>query len=288
MRAPLEVQAWQVAAGAGVVLPDELAAMYERTERIEAELARVTAEQAEVRDAVADMLAGKPLDVAVEDHRSSAAVRETLDAKRRTAGSAARLSRDQTGKWIGENRDLLIAEHLRPVVAEIMAEAAKLAGKLDRFAPDFDGAEIAAAGTPAVLTAWRDSRTLDERLRVCLAAWVASWNAATSNTPNGINVPGHLRFDEPGGLHVWERPEAVADADVRDGRVLEVLRIAAWHEAGGYRLAGGAEMLELTQQHQTESPWLPGEQAPRRVLIPTGEPVPVSTVNVKRRRAVFL
>lgn len=269
----MEVVAWQAVAGAGVALPDALQSAYQRTERIDAELAEANAEVLEVRNPVDAVIAGTPLDVAVDEHRTQAARRDHADAKRSTAGTASRLSRDLTAKWIGANRDLLIVEHLRPVVADIVAEAAKLAGKLEQFAPEFDGGAVAASSTPAVLAAWRDSRALDERLRLCVDAWASSWNAATLSVPSGQMAPGYLRIEEPGGVHVWERPKAVTDLDVRDGRVLEVLRVAEWHEAGGYRLASLAEVVDYTQRWQTETPWHAGEFTARRVLVPTGEPV---------------
>lgn len=271
MKAPMEVIAWKNAADVGgLELPGELNELYLRVERLEGEQEKVKAEAVENVNAVDALLKGGTLSNAMEAQEISSAIDEKVTESRRVAATAVRIGKEQVSRWIAANRDRLIIEHLRPVVGEVVAEAVKLEPKLKDYAPDYDPAELLTSAPPAVITAWRETRKLNDRFAALLGAWWSSWRAATSNADRG--VPGHLRIDEPGGLHVWERPLEVADVEVRDGRDVDLLSIARWAETGGYRLGGGQEILDLTQSVTVEYPWIAGEQRQRQVLLPSTKP----------------
>ncbi|MEX2659711.1 MAG: hypothetical protein WD232_08440 [Acidimicrobiales bacterium] len=267
-KAPVEPEAWKAAGG--VTLPAELVKLYDRLERLEAEQVKVEAANAERENAVDLLLKGAGVDEAVTVARASEVNHELLTEKRKVAAQAVRLAREGVARWVGAHRDELIVDRLRPVVATVIADATKLLPKLDGYAPDYDPARIAEEAPPAVVAAYRESRTLNDTFGTLLTAWWSSWTRATSTQSGGAaQVPAHLRVDEPGGLHVWERPLEVTDTEIRDGRNHDVLAVATWAEVGGYRLAGGQEVLDIVQAGRVENPWIVGEQHARRVIIPS-------------------
>lgn len=268
---PLPV-AWREVTGAGVKLPADLVALWSRLDELEAERDAL-GPAPEVVAAPSLILRGSSIAEAVDAERHAAHAADVLTARQRAAGDALRLLGERVTRYVVEHRDELIVDHLRPVVADIVAQAVPLVGTLEPFAPTFDADEVAKWGTPAHLKAWRTALALQARLELCLAAWGASWKHATSTLAGGEGLPGYLRIDAPGGVHAWERPEEVADHDVRDGRTTGVLHIAAAADAG-YRLASGAEMLEASEAFVLSSTWVGGEQQPRQVFHVTGPRTP--------------
>lgn len=287
MKARIEGEAWKAAPSAGVELPQELTRVWARIEEVQAELEALNADRAAVVAAESEIMAGQSVAAAVDAARSSQAYVELLEARRRAAAGAVRMLNDKAAQWIAEHRDLLITEHLRPVVAAILRDAAPLVRPLQDFVPAFDSDEILENATPAQLKAYRQSRELSDRLTVCQHAWLSSWWAATGSAATTHRIAGYLRPDAPGGLHVWERPEAVTDPDVRDGRTTDVLAIAL-HADAAYRLAGGQEMLDLTAATPTMRPWLAGEKQARQVLVPERRTAEAEPAKKQTGRAAFV
>lgn len=282
----LEYLAWRDTQPAGVALPEDLERMWSQVDELRAELEAVNRQTADRVQAPSLILAGATVAEAVDAERQAAHTAELLEARRTAASQAVKLLTERISRTTAVSHEELIVRRLRPVVSEIVTEARALVDKLEPFAPAFDPDEVAKWATPAQLKAWRTAAELQDRLDRCLAAWLASWRTSTSGTSDH-KVPPYLRIDAPGGAHAWEHPEQVADIDVRDGRTTKVLAIAV-HADAGYRLASGAEMLELSERVQLNASWAPGEQKPRQVFLP-GDPMPqrVAT-DEKRPRAVFL
>lgn len=262
----IERHAWRFSADAGVTLPVELVAMYDRIDRLKAEQADLQAQDAEVVNPADAMLRGQSAADASGSAQASRQAAEELADRRRAVANAIGSAESLCARWIAEHREQLVTEHLRPAVAAVIAEARPHAETLARFAPTFEVARIAAEATPAETKAWRASRDLAGLLEILHACWLTTWKGATSQA-TGDTVPGYLTPDAPGGLHAWEHPERIEDPEVRDGRNRDPLAIAL-HPDAGYRLAGGQELLDLVQRHETYMPHIVGERMQRRVLLP--------------------
>lgn len=261
----LERDAWRAA---NLDLPDELAKLYDRADQLAADLATRRAGHTGTVNAIGEIVRGLPVDQAVKAEAHTRAVTEKYTHERKAISGAHRILIEHIGQWIASHRDELITTVLRPAVDATITEATALLPKVAKHAPTYDPDQLARFGTPTELAAWRTGCDLTARLAGYLTAFLSSWQTATGTEPGNHGVPGYLRIDAPGGLHVWENPDAVGDVNVRDGRNTDALAIATWAEAGGYRLAGGQEMLDLTQRIRTYRPWVVGEKQHRDVILP--------------------
>lgn len=277
---------WREVSAAGVEVPKELVTLWSQLDDLEAERDALGPAPAVV-SAPALVLQGASIAEAVDAEVNATRAAEVHAARQKATTEVVRLLGDRVVRHLTEHRDTLIEDHLRPVVADIIGQARSLVVTLEPFAPTFDPDEVAKWATPAHIKAWRTAAELQQRLDLCLAAWGSLWKHATSALAQGEGLPGYLRIDAPGGVHAWERPLEVTDVEVRDGRNTNVLAIAL-HSDAGYRLASGAEMVDISERFQLESSWVRGEHNPRQVFLP-GEPVPEHHVAArKRKRVAFL
>jgi hypothetical protein len=212
--------------------------------------------------------AGHTLEEATAAHQADQAAAHRARTATAGIGKAAEQARAHVRAAIASRRtDLIFA--IRPEVERILTDAAPLPDLLARFGQRPDPARIARDANPDELDAWRTSRNLQAALGLLRRAWGASWAAATARQgqyAGGERAPAELRPDAPGGLHAWAEPLAIRDQEVRDGRATDVLDVARWHLAGGYRLATFGEVIAATRSDVTQ-PYGPSGRL-RRVLVP--------------------
>lgn len=145
----------------------------------------------------------------------------------------------ESGGAFKPHRDALLEGPLRKAVAALLAEAADLAGQLRKY-PGFSEAALLANGSPKELAAWRSSRELQANFALLLAAWRASWSAATVK---GGTVSRDYLPQRPGRYYAWLDPDAVTPEALALGHDVEVLRVASASSA--YQLLSPGEFQPL-------------------------------------------
>lgn len=276
--AKLEYRAWLEAADAlDLTLPDRVTEALANMRHAEAELERLrSGDRQPAPEARVLVAEGQVADAAVgaqhEHEQHEAAHAAELDA----AEQARSLATNRVQSQVARHREVLVAEVARPAVTELVEEAATLAHKLARFAPRYDPSTVATKGGKAELDSWRRSRELDHALQAAIAAWHASWTAATSRSGSGgrggaPTWPAEYKPGLAGGLHAWLHPHAVLDVDTRDGVETDVLHVGRWHPEATYRLASGGELTGELRRVAVYYPQVGRERRPRRVLLPAKE-----------------
>jgi hypothetical protein len=263
-----EAAAWSAAA-AHVDLPAELLELAANVVRVDGERAGIVAELGPV-SAAEQIVNGTAANVALEIDGEAQAAAERAVAKRKAVNQALAIARRRLDVWVHTHREDLIAA-AAPAVQGLLAGAVVAAEALAEFGPTFDPTAIAGAGTREQVAAFQDSRRVDEALGAIRTAWLSTWKSATSSAgqhPGAHRAHGSLRPGKPGGVHAWADPWAVEDTDVRDGRALDVLRIARWHGVATYRLASLAEVADLARRGPLARPQVGREPTRRNVLLP--------------------
>ena len=245
-----ELQPWLAAAAAGrFELPESIIGVVAMAAHVAEEQAANVKPQAHRAGDIDVILHGASVDEVIGADAAHVAALTRHNERERLLLSARRVLQGKVAEGFVPVRDSLIRVELRAAVAELLDKTRRLAGKMGRFAPNFDESELLAAGTAAELQAWRASRDLQADLETFIAAWRASWSAATGK---GQAVGREYAPQRAGGYYAWADPEAVTAEALRLGHDSEVLRIAT--AASEYRLLAPSEVVALVDRMAADLP----------------------------------
>lgn len=243
-----ELLPWLRAAQGRFELPAEVLAVAERGLHL-AQLRQAHSASAPAPHQAGDivaLLAGSTPDAIMDaDDAAAVAVARHDRAEALLIAAHQRLAGESGGAF-KPYRDALIEGPLREAVEALIAEAAGLAGKLSKYGPDY-GQALLANGSASELTAYRSSREFQASFALLLAAWRASWSAATVK---GGSVGRDWLPQRPGQWYAWLDPEAITSEALRLGHDAEILRIATAPSA--YQLLAPSELAPLMERLSAE------------------------------------
>jgi hypothetical protein len=196
------------------------------------------------------ILAGASVVSIIDADAAHAAAVARYDTRAALLLAASRRLQGMVAAGFAPTRDGLIRVELRQAVADVLAEAAKAAKSLRKFAPAYSEAALLASGSPAELAVWRGSRQLQANFATLVAAWRASWSRATAHGTGTIDR-AYLPM-RPGGFFSWVAPDDVQDERLRLGHDSEILRIAT--APSEFRLAAPSEIVALVEKMTADLP----------------------------------
>ena len=264
-----ELVPWLAAAAAGSFeLPGDVLVVVAMAAHIgEEEAANVRPKPHRAGDVEA-ILSGAAADKVIAGDAAHAAAVARHDERERLLLAARRLLKGKVNEAFVPCRDSLIRVELREAVNNTMVKAREAAAKLGRFAPGYSEGELLGNGTIKELDVWRASRQLQSDFETLVAAWRASWSAATVK---GQAVGREYLPLRPGGYYCWADPDPITDDALRYGHDSEVLRVVV---AGSeYRLLAPSELLPLVDAlaaEQDEHARHPARWIVRHEMVATG------------------
>jgi hypothetical protein len=257
-----EAVAWlRAAEEEGVVLPGPVQEAREQLDAIEADLAALPVAAERTPSAASLMVAGMPAAKAqaeaekLEDKAAKAA------EIRRRAQEVRDVARLRVERAVAAHREELMVG-LRPLVTALVEECRPAAAQLRAYAPAYFSADLLGSGTPEDLAAYQAASVIEARLGRLIAAYRASFKAATA--PTNPHRPIADVRDVAQVHQWWENPELVSNPALngtklsRRGQPVPIqptaLGVSSEPAEAGFRMALPSELAAIFHDQNPLAP----------------------------------